>query len=343
MIKGYASLKGTEDYFQKRKIAINNTKETPWFYTLPIAMGNHLGDFSNEDTEDYIKTMTYGIENGINFIDTAINYRGMRSEKDVGTVLNHVLNVKKSISREEIIISTKCGGIFGDYTEGIWPINYIENILIPQGIIKRDELNIVENERHTLVPKFHERAMEISRENLHLETIDIQYIHNPEVDRYVLGEEKFYGAIKKLFYLYEEQVKKGYIRFYGMATWDAFLVDEDSPWYISMEKVHEIAHSVGGGSNHFKFIQMPYNIYRKDAALKQNQPVNGVFLTPLQAAKKLGFTVTISSPLNEGNFDNKHSANKLLAYVTDTEEVLAAMVGCKNITHLISNLNLYKY
>lgn len=215
MIKGYASLKGTEDYFQKRKIAINNTKKTPWFYTLPIAMGNHLGDFSNEDTEDYIKTMTYGIENGINFIDTAINYRGMRSEKDVGTVLNHVINVKKSISREEIIISTKCGGIFGDYTEGIWPINYIENILIPQGIIKREELNIVENERHTLAPKFHERAMEISRENLHLETIDIQYIHNPEVDRYVLGEEEFYRAIKKLFYLYEEQVKKGYIRFYG--------------------------------------------------------------------------------------------------------------------------------
>lgn len=38
---------------------MDHTKETPWFSTLPIAMGNHLRDFSDQDTGKYINIMTY--------------------------------------------------------------------------------------------------------------------------------------------------------------------------------------------------------------------------------------------------------------------------------------------
>lgn len=48
-----------------------------------IGIGNHLGSFSDEDSNSYIKAMEYGVLNGINSLDTAVNYRGMRSEKVV--------------------------------------------------------------------------------------------------------------------------------------------------------------------------------------------------------------------------------------------------------------------
>lgn len=339
MIKGYATINGTNEYFSERKIIDTSIRKCEYFKSLPIAMGNHLGDFSDEDTEKYIEAMIYGLENGVNFIDTAINYRGMRSEKDVGTALNYVINKKKSVKRDEIIISTKGGQVFGDYTIGIRPIDYLNNILLPQGILKEEELNIVDDARFTLAPKFYEKSIEISRNNLGLETIDIHYIHNPEVSMFLLGKERFYKELKELFEFYEGQVEKGYIRFYGMATWDAFLVDEDSPCYISMEEVMKLAKEVAGEANHFRFIQMPYNIYRMEANIKKNQKVLGEYRTPIEAAVKLGLTVTISSPLNAGKIEKDDDVDNMLSFVTNTEGVYAAMVGCKSKEHLMRNIN----
>lgn len=340
MIEGYATIEGTREYFTKREIEEVNIRRCQYFNSLPIAMGNHLGDFSNEDTEKYIDTMVYGLENGVNFIDTAINYRGMRSEKDVGTVLNYLINEEKSIKREEIIISTKAGQIFGDYLAGIRPMDYLNNILLPQGIVNKEELNIIEDARHTLAPKFYEKAIEISRGNLGLTTIDIHYIHNPEISMFLLGKDKFYKELKALLEFYEDEVERGHLRFYGLATWDAFLVDEDSPCYISMEEVMKLAKEVAGEANHFRFIQMPYNIYRMEANIKKNQKVLGEYRTPIEAAVKLGLTVTISSPLNAGKIEKDDDVDNMLSLVTNTEGVYAAMVGCKSKEHLMRNINI---
>ena len=38
-----------------------------------IGIGNHLGSFSDEDSNSYIKAMEYGVLNGINSLDTAVN------------------------------------------------------------------------------------------------------------------------------------------------------------------------------------------------------------------------------------------------------------------------------
>ena len=100
MIKGYATINGTNEYFSERKIIDTSIRKCEYFKSLPIAMGNHLVDYSDENTEKYIEASIYGLENGVNFIDTAINYRGMRSDKDVGTALNYVINTKKSVKRD---------------------------------------------------------------------------------------------------------------------------------------------------------------------------------------------------------------------------------------------------
>ena len=340
-IKGFAGLEETKKYFSTRGIDSKHIRNTDWFYTLPMAIGTHLGNFSDEHSRLYEDTITYAVENGVNFIDTAINYRGMRSERDIGKVLEYLINENKTVKREELVISTKGGQIFGDSQSGIKPIDYLEKILIPQGILEGKDVNIADNHRHTLVPRFYKLSIETSKESLGVETIDIHYIHNPEISMHVLGPEIFYKQLEKLVEFYEEQVELGSIRFYGMATWDAFISDTDSRGYISLEKVMEVVKAVAGEKHHFKFIQLPYNKFYNLANTKLNQSFKGKNYTAIEAANKLGLTVTISSPLNQGeglNEDNL-SSKELLRYVIGTEGVYAAMVGTKTRAHLQENLS----
>jgi aryl-alcohol dehydrogenase-like predicted oxidoreductase len=339
-IKGFANLEDTKKYFNNKDIDSKHIRNTHWFYTLPMAIGTHLGDFSDEHSDLYVDAIIYGLEHGINFIDTAVNYRAMRSERDIGKVLKYLISEKKTIKREEIVISTKGGQIYGDYHLGVKPIDYLEKILIPNGILERKDVNIVDNHRHTLVPSFYKTAIGLSKENLGIETIDIHYIHNPEISMYVLGSELFYKQLEKLIGFYEEQVELGNIRFYGMATWDAFISDPGSRWYISLEKVMDIVKGVVGEKHHFKFIQLPYNKFNNLANIKTNQSLKGRYCTPIQVANELGLTVTISSPLNqsEGLSKGALSHGELLKYVINTEGVYATMVGTKTREHLKENM-----
>lgn len=105
--------------------------------------------------------------------------------------------------------------------------------------------------------------------------IDIYYLHNPEISMMVLGNKMFYSQLSKLFQFFEEQVEKGVIRFYGLATWKAFLIQPNQSGYISLEKVVEMAKSIGGESHHFKFIQFPLNRMQQNSILLKNQWVGG--------------------------------------------------------------------
>lgn len=341
MIEGYAELSSTNKYFEKKKILPGVIRSTEWFSSLPIAMGTHLGDFSDSDSQKYIEAMLFGIENGINFIDTAINYRGMRSEKDVGKVLNEAISIRKTVKREELVISTKCGLMLGDITEGLRPSTYFETILAPLGI-QEDDFNEVEGwDRHTLTPSFYEHAIIKSRINLNLETIDIHYIHIPEISRYALGEEVFYNRLRELFFFYEKQVSINNIRFYGLATEEAFLHDDNSKWYISLEKVCSVAEEVAGKTHHFRFLQLPYNMIERTVATKEYQKVLSNSMTVIEAANKLGIYIIVNMPLNLGKIEEGTTVNEMLHFATDESGVLAAMVGSKNQDHVLLNIKGY--
>ena len=56
-----------------------------------IGLGTYLGAFSDEDSRKYEEAVAFAVQNGIMSIDTAINYRGMRSEKDVGEAVGALI------------------------------------------------------------------------------------------------------------------------------------------------------------------------------------------------------------------------------------------------------------
>lgn len=341
-IKGYATLEGTKGYFEKKGISSEKFKSNNYFTSLPVAMGTYLGDFSDEDSLKYEESLTYGLEKGINFIDTAICYRGMRSEKDVGKVLRNLVAEKFSVKRDEIIISTKAGIIFGDITIPMRPADYLENILIKKGIVNARDINVTDEFRHTLNPKFYEYAIEKSKKNLGIDTIDIHYIHEPEASKSVIGADDFYYRLVGLFEFYENQVEKGNIMNYGMATWSGFIAEENSSEYISLEKVIEVAKNVAGEKHHFKFVQLNYNKINTTANVLRNQKIKDKYCTAIEAANELGIIINVNGPLNQMKDLNekKYSTEEMIRFVLNTKGVYAAMVGNKQIEHLKDNMKV---
>ena len=338
LIGGFSTLNGTKEFFARKKIDAQKLRTTVDFLCLPIAIGTHLGEFSDRDSELYVDALTRAIDLGINFIDTAINYRGMRSEKDVGRVLKALIK-PGLVTRDQLVISTKAGQIFGDIHLNLRPLDYLEEVLIQRGILNRADVNIVGNHRHTLNPSFYEHSFEISRKNLGLETVDIHYIHNPEISMNVLGRQEFYRRLEKLIEFYESKAEQGFLRYYGIATWWGLVSDEGSPWHISLADILEVVKSVAGNDNHFKFIQMPLSKNNNNAREKATQTIRGKEYSAVQAATELGLYVTISSPLDQGHALSCESMSvvELLDYVINTDGVLAVMVGSKKKEHVEEN------
>jgi len=69
-----------------------------------MGIGTYLGELDEKTDAGYYETIKAAIEKGVNVIDTAINYRYMKSERVIGKVLSKV-------GRDKVIVSTKGGYI----------------------------------------------------------------------------------------------------------------------------------------------------------------------------------------------------------------------------------------
>ncbi len=345
MIKGFATIEGTSKYFKKFSHNPSMIRHTPWFSAPAIALGTHMGEMRGEAGEEdsllYRKAVEFLLKNGVNFIDTALNYRGMKSERDVGIALNSLLNEEKTIDRSEFIVSTKAGLLPGDIDAGLPPPKYREEVLLKEGIIEEKDLHPSGNFFHILTPRYYEFAIEKSKKHLGLETIDIYYIHNPECSMDFCGKEKFYRKLFHLFEFLEKQVDKDNIRFYGMATWRAFQVDRKETSYISLKNVLDVAKEVAGNNHHFKFVQIPCNKSYPDGAVKKTQDIEGRALSAIEAACELGLFTTISIPLDMGKIPGEGlPASEILRQATETKGVFSVMVGMKKQSHMEENIKI---
>lgn len=150
MIKGFASKENTFGYLSLHQ---SNFRETPWFYCSPIAIGTHLGEMTVAHSVLYQETIRYSVLNGLNFIDTALNYRGMKSERDIGKVLLELIESKK-VNRSELVLSTKGGLLPGDKDAGLVPKDYLKSVLFKKKLLKKQIyklLNIKSTYSHQII------------------------------------------------------------------------------------------------------------------------------------------------------------------------------------------------
>jgi len=350
LLHGYATSGGTKKYVE---YAIQRGKPSSHFrifdglYLSSIGMGTYLGQLTAEDDKAMEDAVYESIKSGaVNVIDTAINYRAMKSEKSVGRAL---LRLEKDgvISRDEVFICTKNGYITndGDYP-GIDVMEYMQKMFISTDLIKAHDISSGYN---VLNPNYIERCIDKSLMNMHVETIDLVYIHNSfESWHEDVSREEFMQMLAKVFEVYEKYRSNTKIRYYGMATWTCFRVSQDNKEYLSLEEVVKLAENIGGRQHGFRFIQLPYNLAYSEALLLKNQIVGSERnLTILEAANRLNIKVFTSIPLFQSRLLRAQIPDymgltdqvaKLVQVIRSSPSVIAPLIGHKKPEHVEQNL-----
>ena len=349
-LEGYATPEGTKkymDYAISQRRPRSHFKPFDSLQLSSIGMGTYLGQLSEEDDQAVENAVYQSVKSGaVNVIDTAINYRAMRSEKSIGRALLRLVN-DRIISRDQVFVSTKNGYITndGDYPN-IDVMEYIHRMYIQTEVITADDISSGYN---VINPNYLTKCIDKSLMNMHISTIDLVYIHNAFESWYQdVSREQFMEMLAKAFEVYEKYRAKNKIRYYGMATWTCFRVPSSSPEYLSLEQAVKSAESVGGQDHGFRFIQLPYNLAYSEALLLRNQSVGSEEnLTILQAAAKLNIGIFTSIPLFQGRLLRSQIPNygnvtdpvaKLLQIIRSSPSVIAPLIGQKKAEHVEENL-----
>jgi len=267
---GYATAEGTFKYSQRKAGQINPDAfgKTHSGLTLSkLGLGSYIGDTSSEHDRLMFEAVLSCVHSGgVNVLDTAINYRSMKSEKAFGAAIKQLLS--EGYSREEFFVSTKGGYLSDDADRPDFSQNQLNKLLSQRKISPEDLVD----DCHCMHPAFIEEMINTSLDNLQLETIDLYYLHNPaESQLSVIGEAAFLQKTAKAFEMLEMKRKEGKIRSYGIATWGCFRAPPtDQGNHLSLEKVVQIAKQVGGNDHGFRYIQLPINGLMMEAAEKEN-------------------------------------------------------------------------
>jgi len=308
-----------------------------------IGIGTYLGNPDIQTDKNYEEAIKTAIELGVNVIDTAINYRNMKSERVIGKVI-------KNYDRKNLVISTKGGYFPIDADLNITDITkYLKENFIDTGIISKEDITPYGN---IISPKYIDWSFEKSLENLNTDYIDIYFLHNPEDQLQIIDKEKFYRKLWATFRLLEGKIKENKLRYYGIATWNGLRAKQTDKQYLNLKEIYDIAVEVGGENHHFRFIQLPYNVAMTEAYSLKNQEGN---LSVLELSKKLNIYVYTSATLFQGRvirqlpditkqiFKVEKDIHVSIQFVRSTPNIGTALIGMSKKEHVIENLEIEKY
>lgn len=311
-----------------------------------IGLGTYLGEPDDAADAAYIEAIGTALRSGINVLDTAINYRHQRSERNIGAALAAAV-ASGGVQRDEVFVCTKAGYLSFDGDLPADRRGYFMREYIEPGVLDPKELA---GGMHCMSPAYLENQIDRSRRNLGLETIDLFYLHNPESQLADVSQEEFRERLKRAFGLLEHSVKAGKIRYYGMATWNAFRVPIGTQDYISLSESVELAREVGGDHHHFRFVQLPFNLAMLEAYALTNQSLYKKNVSVLTAAAHLGVAVIGSATLYQGRLTHglpgfiqqtlgmKNDNENAIQFARSAPGLTTSLVGMGNRDHVAANL-----
>src|SRR5450631_441649 len=261
-----------------------------------IGLGTYLGEPDDATDRSYTEAIVTALGSGINLLDTAINYRHQRSERNMGAALAQLIEAGK-VNRDEVLVCTKAGYLSFDGSMPADPRGYFLREYVEPGIIDPAQLA---GGMHCMAPAYLENQIERSRRNLGLETIDVFYLHNPESQLAEVPRDLFRQRLKDAFAMLEKQVKAGKLCYYGLATWGAFRVAEGERDSISLFEAVQIARDIAGDHHHLRFVQLPFNLAMPEAYALANQAIGREKMSLISAASRLGVAVIGSATLYQG-------------------------------------------
>src|SRR6202790_2540194 len=148
-----ATAAGTARYAKRfsGKAAPGHFREAQNLHASSLGIGTYLGPPDDKTDSNYAVSVVASVENGINVIDTAINYRFQRSERSIGSALQQL--AAKGFEREEIIVCTKGGYLTPDGSMPADSNEYFFREYMQPGILTAKD--IVAGS-HCMTPRFRE-------------------------------------------------------------------------------------------------------------------------------------------------------------------------------------------
>jgi len=335
-----ATVSGTQEYFRKVPISLSKQKKIDGLAVSALGAGTYLGLSDDATDEQYLKILVEAGLGGVNIFDTAVNYRGQRSERILGKALKALDG--RGFPRSSFVVGTK-GGFFPCEGSPESFDEYVRVHFLDTGIVAAQEIAAG---IHCMSPAFLETQIETSLGNLQIECIDQYFLHNPEVQLRETGEEIFYKRLEKAFQLFEKKVEEKKIARYGLATWDGFRQKKGS---LQLAQALQCAKNAGGEEHHFKSIQIPFNLVMLEGISMKNQLFGKEKLSVLEAARQSKIAVMVSSPLMQGQvkllcsrvFESlpKEESRMIAAlqFVLSTPQISTAFIGMKDLAHWMEN------
>jgi len=313
-----------------------------------IGLGTYLGEPDDSADHEYTEAIAAAVRSGINVLDTAINYRHQRSERNLGAALRQTVE-SGGLQRHEILVCTKAGYLSFDGNLPADPRAYFQHEYVEPGILDPAQLA---GGMHCMAPAYLENQIERSRRNLGVETIDVFYIHNPETQLGGVSREVFDQRLRDAFAVLEKYVKSGKIAFYGMATWSAFRLPEGARDAINLWEVAKLAQETGGDRHHFRFVQLPFNLAMSEAYGLENQRSGKRKTSLLTAAGECGIAVIGSATLYQGQLTRglpdfvgqtlglKGDAENAIQFSRSAPGIATSLVGMGHKEHVAANLRV---
>lgn len=347
-----ATPEGTRRYVDRQPAgrAANFRPTADGLWLSSLGMGTYLGEPDDATDLAYEAAFQTAFKLGCNHFDCSINYRFQRSERSLGRWLRRAFEAG-IVQRDEVVIATKGGFVPYDGEAPAEPRRWVAEHFLDNGLVNPYEF--AARYQHCFSPAFLEQMIGWSRANLGVDCIDVYYLHNPETQSVAITHDTFRARMLDALETLELAVEKGHIGSYGAATWTAYRVLTSDPAYLSLTEMVGMAVEVAGQRHHFRYVQMPYNLFMTEAFAFQNQQLNEEFASAIQVANDLGLTVMISAPLMQGRLAYpvmpqlsdiltglETDAQRALQFVRSSPGVTSAVVGMKSHEHVMENLAL---
>lgn len=344
-----ATKEGTTRYAQRfaGRASDGHFREAQRMVLSSLGIGTYLGQPDEKTDEAYAAAIVAAVENGINIIDSAINYRFQRSERSIGVALQQLAT--RGFSREEIVLCTKGGYLTPDGSMPGDSNEYFFREYIQKGIFSAKDLAAGS---HCMTSKFLKDQLGRSLKNLGAECVDVYYLHNPETQLTEIAKPEFLLRVRDAFEFLESAVEAGEIRYYGFATWNGFRQDPRARDAMQLAEIAQIAQEIAGGMHHFRFVQLPFNLGMPEALTLGNQMLRERERTLAEAAADLDIAVIASASLLQGQvarnlpgfvaeaFGLENDAERALQFARSAPGITTALVGMSRVEHAKANARL---
>lgn len=345
----HATPEGTKRYAERfrGRAAGAHFREAQGLTLSSLGIGTYLGQPDDKTDAGYTAALVTAVENGINVIDAAINYRFQRSERCVGAALRQL--AEKKITRDEVVLCTKGGFLTPDGSMPADANEYFFREYVQPGIFKPNEIAAGS---HCMTPQFLENQLGRSLRNLGVDSVDVYYLHNPETQLAELSQPDFLERVRDAFIYLESEVAAGKIQFYGMATWKGFRQEANVHDTMQLGEIVQLARDIAGENHRFRFVQLPFNLAMTEALTLGNQTLNGQKTTVMEAAGELGITLIASGSLLQGQVARnlpafvaqalglEDDAERALQFARSSPGITTALVGMSRVEHVRANTRL---